>query len=270
MSTAETELPPRPDPRSGEPWPPDPPHVIGLSRESAKTTASAGEPPTGRGPALVVHGKEWWSAPFGVALLSLITAIIFTLQDDDWVSDPFGWSLIGAVFLITLFREWGIKLVAGSDWLRVNRTWVDTYALTRIELRGAWFGWMLRLRDAEGRRVRTYMTDVEANRELWALVYNGMLHSAFHGAKVNNVAAGMLRLRPGFEAMWRKEEWFTVPKRTVWTLLLVIAVVFAAIYRFRPELLGVALAVLVGLVLVVLLVVGLAIAAVRRKDHRGE
>ncbi|MHA6798923.1 hypothetical protein [Bounagaea algeriensis] len=127
----------------------------------------------------------------------------------------------GAVFVITLFREWGIKLVAGADWLRVNRKWVDTYALTHVELRGVWFGWML-------------------------------------------------RLRPGFEAMRRREERFRVPERTVWTLLLVVAVVLGAIYQFRPELLGLALAVLAGIVLLVGLVCCGAIAALRRKDRRGE
>ncbi|MHA6802953.1 hypothetical protein [Salinifilum ghardaiensis] len=197
-------------------------------------------------------------------------AVIMSLEDSDWVTDPFGWSLVGGLFLFTLLREWGLKLVAGSDWLRVNRKWVDTYSLTNIELRGVWFGWMLRLRDSEGRRVRTYMPDIEANRQLWALVYNGMLHSAFHGAKVNNVAAGVLQLRPGFEAMRLQADRPMVPRRTVWTLLLVVAVVFAAIYLLEPGLLGPALAVFAGLVLVVLLVMGLAIAAVRRKDRRGE
>lgn len=45
---------------------------------------------------------------------------------------------------------------------------------------------------------------------------------------------------------------------------------FAAIYLLKPELLGPALAIFAGIVLVVLLVAGLAIAAVRRKDRRGE
>lgn len=258
MSTSEAELPPCPDPQTGEPRPPAPPGVLGLTRNSAKTTASAGAPPRDKGPALTVQGEEWWAAPAAAVILSIITGVIFSLQGSHWTDDPIQWALIGMVFVVTLIREWGLKLVAGADWLRVNRKWVDTYTLTRIELRGVWFGWMLRLKDSEGRRLRTYMTDLEANRELWALVYNGMLHSAFHGATVNNTAAGMLRLRPGFEAMRYQERnrGPKIPDRTAWTILLVIAGVFAAIYFLRPDLLGPALAIFAGLVLLLLLIAG--------------
>ncbi|MBE9374932.1 hypothetical protein IQ251_10805, partial [Saccharopolyspora sp. HNM0983] len=218
-------------------------------------------------PGLAVQGKEWWSAPFAALVIAGIIAAIFTSQYNEWYADPVMWGFVGAGFLITLFREWRVKLVAGADWFRVNRKWVDTYALTDIELRGVWFGWMLRLRDSEGRRVRTYMPDVEANRQLWALVYNGMLHSAVNGAKVNNVAAGMLWLRPGFETMRLQANGPKIPDRVVWTLLLVVAVVFAAIYLFRPELLGPALAIFAAIVLVGLLVAGVAIAVARRKQR---
>ena len=270
MSTSEAELPPCPDPQTGEPRPPAPPGILGLTQKSAKTTASAGAPPPEKGPALAVQGKDWWFAPAGAAFLSVITGIIFSLQGSDWTDDPIQWALIGMVFVVTLVREWGLKLVAGADWLRVNRKWVDTYALTRIELRGVWFGWMLRLKDTEGRHLRTYMTDLEANRDLWALVYNGMLHSAFHGATVNNTAAGMLRLRPGFEAMRYQERHRgpKIPNRTVWTFLLVIVGVFAAIYFLRPDLLGPALAIFAGLVLLLLLIAGITITIARRHQRR--
>lgn len=268
MSTSETELPPRPDPQTGDPWPPTPPGILGLERQSARTKASAGAPPEGRGPALAVHGDDWWSAPVAAVILSVVTGVVFSFQGDEWVTDPIARGLVGGVFLVTLVREWGLKLVAGADWFRVNGSSVDTYALTHIELRGGWFGWMLRLRDAEGRRVRTYMPDLEANRDLWALVYNGMLHSAFHGAEVNNVAAGMLRLRPGFEALRYHAQRPTVPARTVWTLLLVVAAVFTATYLFRPDLLGPALAIFAGFVLLVAIVVGLAVAVFKRRDRR--
>src|SRR5699024_5789573 len=187
--------------------------------ESAKTTASAGAAPAGRGPGLAGQGKEWWSAPFAALVIAGIIAAIFTSQYNEWHTDPVMWGFVGVGFLVTLFREWKVKLVAGADWFRVNRKWVDTYALTHIELRGVWFGWMLRLRDAEGRRVRTYMPDIEANRQLWALVYNGMLHSAVRGASANNVAAGMLWLRPGFETMRLQVSGPKIRDRVVWTLL---------------------------------------------------
>ena len=266
MYSSETDLPPRPDPQTGEPRPPQPPRVLGLSRDSAKTTASAGAPPTGRGPALAVHGDEWWSAPVAALVLSIITAIIFSFESDDWFVDPFSLGLVVLVFVVTLAREWKVKIVGGADWLRVNNNWVDTYRLTHIELRGLWFGWMLRLKDSDGRRVRTYMSDLEANPELWALAYNGMLHSAYNGAHVNNMAAGILRLKPGFEAMRHQARRTEIPRRTIWTLLLVVVVVFAAIYLLRPHILGMALAVFAGIVITLTAGTGIALTIVRRKQ----
>lgn len=202
--------------------------------------------------------------------MSIVTGVIFSFQGSDWVNDPVAWGLVGMVFVVTLIREWGLRLVAGADWLRVNRKWVDTYSLAEIRLAGVLRGWTLSLRDTEGHALRVYIDDLEANRDLWALVYNGMLHSAFHGAAVNNTAAGMLRLRPGFEAMRYQEHHRgpKIPDRTVWTILLVIAGVFAAIYFLRPDLLGPALAIFAGLVLLLFLVVGVAIAIARRHQRR--
>lgn len=270
MHSSETDLPPQPDPQTGEPRPPQAPRVLGLSRDSAKTTASAGAPPAGRGLALAVHGDEWWSAPVAALILSVITAIIFSFESDDWFGDPFSLCLIGMVFAVTLIREWKVKIVAGADWLRINNKWVDTYTLTHIELRGLWFGWMLRLKDNDGRRVRTYMSDLEANQEVWALAYNGMLHSAHNGAHINNVAAGILQLKPGFEAMRHQARRTEIPRRTIWTLLLVIVVVFAAIYLIRPGILGPALAIFAAIVLVLATGIGTAITIARRKQNNND
>ncbi|MBA8825324.1 hypothetical protein FHX42_002675 [Saccharopolyspora lacisalsi] len=183
-----------------------------------------------------------------------------------WLEDPVHWTLMALIFVITVVRDWTTRLVAGSDWLRVNRRWVDTYALTDITLRGVVFGWMLRLRDNEGRRVRTSMTTIEANRQLWALAYTGMAHSVHHGARINNLAAGMLRLRPGLESLRREVYRPTVPTKSAGTLLLVIAAVFAAISLFRPELLGPALAVLAAAVLLVGAGIGTVLVMARRRE----
>ena len=268
MNSSETDLPPQPDRQTGEPRPPQAPRVLGLARDSAKTTASAGAPPAGRGPALAVHGDEWWSAPVAALILSVITAVIFSFQSDDWFADPFSLGLVGMVFAVTLVREWKVKIVAGADWLRVNNKWVDTYQLTHIQLRGLWFGWMLRLKDNDGRRVRTYMSDLEANQELWALSYNGMLHSAYNGAHINNLAAGILQLKPGFEAMRHQARRAEIPRRTVWTLLLVVVVVFAAIHLLRPALLGPALAIFAGIVVLLAVMLGVIAWFVTRKRQQ--
>ncbi|WP_460957011.1 hypothetical protein [Parasphingorhabdus pacifica] len=236
---------------------------------SSKEPGSSDVSPDGRGPVLEVQGNAWWLAPATAGFLSLVTMIAFTVMDGggDWAEEPFSWGLIGVVFVFTLLREWSVKLVAGADWLRVNRRWVDTYRITHITLRGVWFGWLLRLHDADGRRVRTYISDLETNAELWALVYNGMAHSVRNGAKINNLAAGMLRLRPGFEALRHQTRRPTIPDRVAWTFLLVIAAVFGAMYLFRPDLLGPALMIFTAIVLVVMAGVGLLLFLARRREN---
>lgn len=264
-----TKLPPKPDIHTGQPRPPAAPAVLGLSSERSKEPDSGDVPPAERGPALEVHGNAWWLAPATAGVLAVVTMIAFAVMDggSDWATEPFSWGLIGVVFVITLVREWGVKLVAGADWLRVNRNWVDTYRLTHITLRGVWFGWMLRLRDADGRRVRTYISDLEANAQLWALVYNGMAHSVHNGAKTNNVAAGMLHLRPGLEALRHQVRRPRLPDRTVWTFLLVVAAVFGAMYLFRPDLLGPALMVFTAIAFVAMAVIAVLLYLARRREN---
>ena len=273
MSTSEAELPPCPDPQTGEPRPPHAPTVIGMGRETTQTLVGFGEAPRGFGPILETRGSNRLALLGSAGILGLLMAAFFTAENGDfrWFSDPVPWVLLLIVAVPTIIRDWNrLHLSAGADWFRVNRKWVDTYSLTRINLTGAIRGWTLLLRDSDGRALRVYINTLEANRDLWALVYNGMLHSAFHGATVNNTAAGMLRLRPGFEAMRYQERnrGPKIPDRTAWTILLVIAGVLAAIYFLRPDLLGPALAILAGLVLLLFLVAGTAIAIARRRQRR--
>ena len=263
-----TNLPPKPDPATGEPRPPAAPAVLGLSAAQSGQPGAGDTAPHGRGPTLEAQGNPWWLAPATGCVLTVVTMIIFSISDGGgaWASDPFAWCLLAAVFLITLFREWGVRLT-GADWLRVNRRWVDTYQLTHITLRGVWFGWTLRLRDTDGRHLRTSLSDLEANPQLWALVYNGVTHSVHHGAEINNLAAGMLRLRPELEGRARQTIRPKIPDRAAWTLLLVIAAVFGAMYLFRPDLLGPALMIFTGIVLVAVAILGAVLYVARRREH---
>lgn len=264
-----TNLPTKPDPATGEPRPPAGPVVLGLSNDTGQRPSGNDTPPHGRGPALEVHGNAWWLAPASAAALCALTMVIFSLMGEggSWAKDPFAWGLLAVLFVVTLLREWSVRLVAGADWLRVNRQWVDTYQLSRITLRGVWFGWMLRLRDADGRRVRTYITDLEANPKLWALVHNGLAHSVRSGAEVNNLAAGMLRLRPGLDSVRDQIRRPKIPDRTAWTFLLIIAAVFGAMYLFRPDLLGPSLMIFAAVVLVAMAVLGLLLYFARRREN---
>ncbi|MER6990993.1 hypothetical protein ABT337_17790 [Saccharopolyspora hirsuta] len=125
----------------------------------------------------------------------IIVAVSLGQGGFEWMADPIPWVMIGIAAIITLARDWNTRLVAGADWLRVNRRWIDTYRIKDIKLYGIIAGWTLRLEDTEGRKVRVYIGTLETNRELWALVYNGLAHSIKEGATVNALAANMIELR---------------------------------------------------------------------------
>ncbi|GAB3692636.1 hypothetical protein GCM10027597_49770 [Saccharopolyspora tripterygii] len=183
------------------------------------------------------------------------------------MQDPFPWGLIGLLIVFAIVRDWNnTHLTAGADWLRVNRHWVNTYDLAEIRLSGAIRGWTLHLTDRDGHKVRTYIATIETNRKLWALVYNGMSHSVHNGAKINNLAAGILRLRPGFEELRTEAHRPTIPDRVAWTFLFLIVAVFAAVYVFRPDLLGPALAVFAVVVLVAFAAIGFALSRTSKRE----
>ncbi|WP_461156655.1 hypothetical protein [Saccharopolyspora tripterygii] len=264
-----TELPPRPDATTGEPRPPAGPTVLGPPPQESDELQSAGKPPAERGPALETVGHQRLQMLGGFALLVLVVGIAFTWIHGDltWMQDPFPWGLIGLLIVFAIVRDWNnTHLTAGADWLRVNRHWVNTYDLAEIRLSGAIRGWTLHLTDRDGHKVRTYIATIETNRKLWALVYNGMSHSVHNGAKINNLAAGILRLRPGFEELRTEAHRPTIPDRVAWTFLFLIVAVFAAVYVFRPDLLGPALAVFAVVVLVAFAAIGFALSRTSKRE----
>lgn len=264
-----TELPPRPDPATGEPRPPAGPMVLGPPPQESSELQTAGKPPADRGPALETLGHQRLQMLGGFAILVVLVGVAFTWIHGDltWMQDPVPWGLIGLLVVFAVVRDWNnTQLTAGADWLRVNRRWVDTYDLAEIRLSGAIRGWTLHLADREGREVRAYIATVETNRKLWALVYNGMAHSVHNGAEINNLAAGILRLRPGFEELRAEAHRPAIPDRVAWTFLLLIAAVFVAVYIFRPDLLGPALAVFAVLVLLALAALGIVLTKSRKRE----
>lgn len=263
------ELPPRPDAATGEPRPPAGPTVLGPPPEENDELQSAGDPPAEYGPALETLGHQRLQMLGGSAILVPVVGIAFTWIHGDltWMQDPVPWGLIGLLLVFAVVRDWNnTHLTAGADWLRVNRRWVNTYDLAEIRLSGATRGWTLHLTDREGHKVRAYIATVEKNRNLWALVFNGMSHSAHNGAKVSNLAAGILRLRPGFENLRAEAQPPTIPDRAARTFLLLVVVVFAAVYVLRPELLGPALAVFAVVVLAALAAITIVLSRARSRE----
>lgn len=192
------DLPVKPDPRTGEPRPPEAPLALGkMGPAPTKNLDKAGQTPDERGPALDVFIQDKRTVLLGSLIVMGVIIIGASLQRGsfEWMSDPVMLGIVGLAGLIMLVSGWNVHLTAGADWLRVNRKWVDTYRITKIHLYGIVFGWTLVLHDADGRKVRVYIGSLEANRELWALVYNGLAHSVRAGATLNALAGNMLKLR---------------------------------------------------------------------------
>ena len=84
---------------------------------------------------------------------------------------------------------------AGADWFRYNNNFVMTYELVSIEVSGYAGGWNIDLADKADHKVSTTLSRIQANNELWDLVYNGIRHSAADGASTNTLARTKLELK---------------------------------------------------------------------------
>ncbi|OLT48255.1 hypothetical protein BJF85_13665 [Saccharomonospora sp. CUA-673] len=91
---------------------------------------------------------------------------------------------------------------AGADWFMVRRTrwgrtahrWVDLYELTRIDARFLGGGFHLDLTDKDG-GVSVTFPEVQADRRIWDLIYNGIVHSVANGATIDNMSIGVLNIQ---------------------------------------------------------------------------
>lgn len=87
------------------------------------------------------------------------------------------------LFLIPILFGWLLFnhshrqfVAAGAGWVAHNSGWVHTYDLiqVKIEIDAQPFLYLL---DSDLRATRPPLREIQQNRELWDLVYNGILHS---------------------------------------------------------------------------------------------
>lgn len=193
----------RPDPRTGEPRPPQAPvfsvwgELEGTSRKRPKYPAA----PTGRGSVL-----EWFQGSASASLYAgFIVSILgfgllcFLDWGFDWMSTWWLWVLVLLPIPVwaLMGRQYGIS--AGADWLAVKNAHVDLYELTEVRVEGASGGlsWTIELADKKGTEISVDAADAQANQKLWDLVYNGISYSVrHHSATTNKRALDKLRLRP--------------------------------------------------------------------------
>lgn len=180
------QVPPRPNERSGQPRPPRAPRKFGdeATTPNDRQPRKAPEPPTEQGPRL-----EWYQeSPLGAfktaiwAFVIMFVALVLIWQGFEWVSYWYNWLLPPVVASLVYFTSRKGWVAAGARWLQHKNTWVDTYDLTEIKIGANGANQVLKLTDSAGRRIQTLpLRDVQANADLWDLVYNGILHSTVNG-----------------------------------------------------------------------------------------
>jgi hypothetical protein len=191
-------LPPRPDRERGEPRPPRAPTTDSESNEKKqpwnRRRVAAG--PDAAGPPLEWdYGDsrtQWWVGGIVLALMFLLATLKW--GGFDWVSVWWLWLVLPGLAWLTSSLVRGHKISAGADWLNSRGGIVRTYELTKVTVTSHAGGYGLELADAQGGSADADFGLIQVNRDLWDLVYNGILHSVAAGAETNNLAVKRLHL----------------------------------------------------------------------------
>ncbi|QGK69537.1 hypothetical protein GIY23_08370 [Allosaccharopolyspora coralli] len=194
-------LPLKPDPQTGQPRPPRAPLENGWRRSEDKSRNGATkvpQPPPAAGPVLEwfhpSHGRLWTF----IALSVVVVAGVFTLKDGGlaWMGTWWLWLFFLPLPVFFLARERNLRIAAGADWLAYGNSSLRTYELTKIHVTVGGVAHQLILEDAHGGRLEYVpIHELQLNRELWDLVYLGLLHSTYeNGADVNRMAKEYLSL----------------------------------------------------------------------------
>lgn len=193
-------LPPMPNPVTGEPRPPAAPVVDSSSANTNNRASSRGKAPRtpeGESPAL-----EWYYPTRAIRVAaglvcSALGVVVYVLRSGfGWVGNVWLWLLLAAPPLVFLFLGRRGKTAAGADWLATSdKGYVKIYRLTEVTVHVDGIAHMLQLLDDQGGSLRAQISDLEANHKLWDLVYNGILHSVHVGeAETNKRAREYLQL----------------------------------------------------------------------------
>ena len=202
------ELPPRPDPETGEPQPPRAPAFRNTRPERTRqrfpngSFSSAAEeppaPPEGEGPALVWEGSnpreqlKIGAIGFAVLVLGICALRGFDLG---WMTSPPHWLVVLAVASAVGLQARRKPVAAGAEWLRAGRHWVRLHELADIHTTRWKRELHLLLTDRSGHRLSVNAEELRERPPMYDLVYNGMLHSVVTGS-AETQANGVLSL-PG-------------------------------------------------------------------------
>ena len=189
------QLPPKPDPVTGQPRPPRAPGrtARGTGKGNADRDddlADAPVPPVGQGPVLSwyrssrSYAVQVGAIGFGLATLLLSARDGFQFH---WVKYWWAWvGLVVIAFLIGLTQRKGTECSAGVEWLGGRKTWVRTYELVKVKLSVGVGQFSLSMQDNGGRSLSLPVSALQEDRLMWDLVYNGVLHSVIAGGAATN------------------------------------------------------------------------------------
>jgi hypothetical protein len=211
------ELPPRPDPKTGHPFPPHAPAYAGSDTDSDKATPRPNrffgppEPPEGMGRPLAWHYDNVVGnvRRYFVALAIVLVGIaILSLLRGDGLADLLIWQVWPVAVIGTYLMSDPLTfktITAGSDWLQwgTRKRWyhraprdghINTYELVSVTASGSGASLYLKLEDADGNILFRMRHALQQNRQIWDLLYNGILHSVANGAETDTLAIGILKL----------------------------------------------------------------------------
>ncbi len=170
-----------------------------MSEDKHKNGASkVPQPPSGESPVL-----EWFHPTpgrgiFFVAITLIIFMVFLTIRDGGfgWMSVWWLWLIMAPFLIFFLLYNRGIRISAGADWLcNGKKSFIKTYDLIHVKATVGGAARYVDLKDRHGNGMHVQLADLQLNRELWDLVYNGIVHSVHvHGAETNKMARDFLGL----------------------------------------------------------------------------
>lgn len=209
------QLPPRPDPETGRPFPPTAPAWKELDREPHSVPDSA-EPPEGCGAVLAYWSDTWktWLVRVLAAVgFTFLAAIAVPILYGDPIFEMFTvwqvWVIAGPIALLMAAPRETQRQLAGADWVefQTNKVWgkkhsavLRFYDLVSIELESSGVMLFVTLKDKYGAKISRPLYRLQFDRGIWDLLYNGILHSIKDGADYNHAVIDKLELR-SVEAM---------------------------------------------------------------------
>ncbi|MBA8826638.1 hypothetical protein FHX42_004017 [Saccharopolyspora lacisalsi] len=193
---AASELPPKPDPVSGEPRPPRAPGFHkedkppkDQDRDRDQSTHRMPTPPEGEGRML-----EWYrhsqrnAITAGLGALVIIALGITLMQGFSplWMTAWWMWLIVAAGAFVVYGSFRSVECAVGAEWIKVGKAWVRLYELTEIKAKHRSNAIHLDFKDSAGRVVVVKSDDIQEDRDMWDLVYNGILHSVIAGGADTN------------------------------------------------------------------------------------